>query len=173
MIGHYEIGGSEPFGAARLRSQTTSDVVRVHAPTYRPPYPDLLEGVDHDPGPAKFGVYQRHLDNDDIVESLQIGLDPTEDERMGDRLQRGQLVWLGKDNPCEPRPIDDTTHHHVGPTLGNRRESLVLQHCVTNRVGVDSAYVVLCQQTPHFALARPDAAGQEPATVQGTHIGRR
>ena len=92
---------------------------------------------------------------------------------MGDRLQCGQLVWSGKDNLGQPRPVDDTLHYHVRPALGNRLESLVLQHCVTSRVGVDSVYAVLLQQTADFALAGPDAAGEEPTAVLRTHIGRR
>jgi len=92
---------------------------------------------------------------------------------MGDRLQRGQLVWAGKDDPGQPRPIDDTLHHHVGPTVGNRPESLVLQHCVTNRVGVDSAYAVPLHETPDFTLAGPDATAEQPMALLRTHIGRR
>jgi hypothetical protein len=102
---------------------------------------------------------------------LHPGSDPAEDMGVCDRLQRSEFLRIIEDDGGETTAIDLFAFDGVGPPSRHLRErrAIGLQHLMSDGVSVDRMDTMGLEKTPHLALARSQAAAEDPSTLLRTH----
>ena len=173
VIGDHQIGRGQPLPTARLGHHPPLGIGSVHTPGHGTFQTHGVGSVDHHPGPTLTGIYHRDLDHGHAVESLQLSLDSTEDQRMGHRFESSQLDRVVEHDGGERTPIDNPVGHDLRPTGRYCVDRLILKHGMAHGVGIDRSQTQTFEQPADFALSRPDSPADQPTTVPGTHNGRR
>ncbi len=173
VVGDHQVGRSQPSGPAWLRTHSALSIGPVHSSTYGTLESYLVRCVHHHRRPTQGRVEDRNLDDGHTIESLQVTLDSTEDQGMGNSLESSQLGRVVENDGCQGTSIDLIVGHDLGPSGRDCDDGLVFEHGMTHGVGVDSTQTEVFEKPSHLALTRPDASGDQPTSVPGTHNGRR